>query len=600
MSMSFSGLGSGLPTSEWITALIQAESTRLSNYYTEKSATQTSRTTLSTVESKFSSLRSSVEKLTDAHLASSFDLFDKRKASSTDEDVATASVSTNAAVQKIDLKVETLATSTTAQSLSAIGQVIDGSEKFVDLANGDAEVNMDDGDATDGTFSFYIDGIKHEFSINEDDTVNDIVDTINNAGISGLQAGIDSGNFEIKVDDAQISSFVMGSSGDSSNFLNVMNLSTATGEVIAEDPYDTVFRSTDTVSKVDTSQTILDGSANLSGTFGQSSYTFKIGGSEFTVDENMTMQDLISKINNDDEAGVIANFDFKDGTLNITAEDAGKTAINFEDTDGDFLVQMGLITAGGDSLSSQTLGNNAKVYINGAAESLEVNSNSITSDISGISGVTIDLKNVTETDETISINVEQDTDQLVSAVEDFVNKMNSVIKTVDTETSTGQELKGEYSLISLRNSLRMGVSDMVSGLSSYNSLGMIGISTGDIGTSIEEDTNAFEFDKDAFLEALQENPSEVKALLIGDNDLGVTGILQNLESKLESSLDPVNGYFAAREDSFDSQISTLDDTITREQERLDNREEYFTRKFNQMDQYISQMKQQQSSLMGLL
>jgi len=587
MSLQFSGLGSGLPTQEWVTALIQAESLRLIKYQTQKSDTQASRTVLNTVESKFSSLRSSIEKLTDAKLASTMDLFEKKKSSTSDETIATASVSTNAAIQKIDLEIESLATSTTAQSLFGIGQVMDGSETFLDLANGDAE---------EGTFSFYIDGVKQEFTIEEADTVNDIIDDINNAGITGLQAGIDSGNFEIKLDDAEITDFVMGSNADTSNFLNVMNLSTSTGEVIAEDPYDTVYRSVDTVSKVDTTGAILDGSANLSGTFGQSSYTFKIGGSEFTVDENMNLQDLLSRINSDDDAGVIASFDFKENKLNITSEDAGKTAINFEDTDGDFLQQMGLITAGGDSLSSQTLGDNAKVYINGSAEVLEVNSNTITSDISGITGVTIDLKTLTEAGETISINIEQDTDQLTSSVEDFISKFNAAINEIDKETSSGQELKGEYSLISLRNSLRTMATDMVDGLSTYNSFGMIGISTGEIGTSIEEGTKALEFDKDAFMEALKENPNEVKALLIGDSNSGVTGIFENLEIKVENSLDPVNGYFAAREDSLDNLISSLDSTILREQERLDKREDYLTAKFNRMDQYISQMQSQQSSL----
>jgi len=584
MSIQFSGLGSGLPVQEWVSAMIQAESTRLTRYEEEKTSTQNSRTALNSVEAKFSSLRSALEKITDANLASTLDLFERKTAASSDETIATATASNKSAVQKIDLEVKSLATSTTAQSISEIGQTIDGSETFTDLSNGDAE---------SGTFSLYTDGVKHEITIEDTDTVNDIIADINT--ISGLEASVDSGKFVIKTDDAEITELKLGSNADTSNFLNVMHLSTADAEAIIDPTYEKSYSSTYSVSKVDTDATIVDGSANLNGTF-SGTYTFKIGGSEFTVDSNTTIQDLISKINNDDDAGVVASFDYNENKFKLTATEAGETAINLEDTSGDFLEQVGLITAGGDSLSSQTLGSNAEVYLNGSTEVLEVNSNTITSDISGITGLTINLKDVTETGETISINVEQDTGALTSAVEDFVGKFNKMVNEIDKETKRSEDLAGEYSLTSLRNSLRTNATDMVSGLSEYNSFGMIGISTGDVGTSVDEETSTLEFDKDAFLKALQDNPSEVKALLVGDKEQGITGVLQQLESKVENAIDSTNGYFAAREDSMDATISSLDDAILREEERLENRREFLQNKFNQMDQYISQMQQQQSAL----
>lgn len=587
MAIQFSGIGSGLPVQEWIDAIISSESTRLNNLTTQKYDVQNSRTALNTVESKFSLLRSSIEELTDANLASVFDLFERKKATSSDDSIATASVSTNAAVQKIELEVKTLATSTTAQSSTTVGQLIEGSETFINLADGDAE---------EGTFSFYIDGVKQEFTIEEDDTLNDIVTDINNAGISGFEAGINAGKLEFKIDDAQITSFVAGSSSDTSNFLNVMNIATADPQVISDGIYDTLYTSTVDISKVDTGGTIVGNTANLSGTYSESSYTFKIGGTEFTIDSNTTFQDLIGNINADEDAGVIASYDFRENKLKLTAQDPGEVAINLEDTSGDFLEQMGLITAGGDSISSQTLGKNAEVYINGSSTAVEVNSNTLTSDISGLSGVTISLKNVTEVGETISLNVEQDTDALTSAVEDFITKFNNTINEIDSKTASGKDLAGEYSLVSLRNSLRTMATDNVDGLSTYDSFAIIGISTGSVGTSIEEETKTLSLDKTKFLEALAENPDEVKTLLIGDSEAGITGILQTLESKVESALDPTNGYFTAREDSYDSQISDLDATIERETEKLETREDQLIRQFNQMDQYISQLQSQSSAL----
>jgi len=590
MSIQFSGIGSGLPVKEWINALMQVESVRLTGYQQSEVDAKNAKSTLSTVESTFSSLRSSLEKLTDANLASTMDIFDRKKAGSSDDTIATATVSNSASVQKIDLSVESLATATTAQSTAEIGLTIDGTETFTDLSNKGAQ---------EGTFSFYTDGVKHEFTISATDTVNDIVNTINNAGISGLQADVNAGKFEIKTDSTQISSFVMGSSADTSDFLNVMHLSTATGTAITDPTYDTLFASTDDVSKVDTSGTIIGNTANLAGTFGQSSYTFKVGSAEFTIDSTTTFQDLINQINNSQDADVNASFDLRTNKLTLTAKDPGKTAINLEDTSGDFLQQMDLITAGGDSLSSQTLGQNALVYINGSSTALEVNSNTITSDISGITGVTINLKNTTATGTTISINVDQDTDQVTNAVSDFVDKFNAALNEVDKDTASNGNLSGEYSLVSLRNTLRTTATGLVSGLSTYDSLGMIGISTGAVGTSVDTETKTLQLDKDTFLKALQDKPDEVKALLVGDSSQGITGVLSLLKSKVESSLDPTNGYFAARDDSFDSKISDIDKSILREQDRLKAKRVQLTKQFNIMDQYIAKMQQQQKALSSI-
>ena len=330
--------------------------------------------------------------------------------------------------------------------------------------------------------------------------------------------------------------------------------------------------------------------------FNETSYTIQIGGAEFEIDADTTLQDLINNINSDDDADVIASYDMRENKLVLTATEAGKTAINLEDTSGDFLEQIGLITVGGDSLSSQTLGENASVYINGSAEALEVNSNILTSDISGLTGITINLKNLTEVGETIKINVEQDTEVLTSAVEDFISKFNATINEIDSKTSTGKDLSNEYSLVSLRNNLRLLATDNVDGLSSYDSFGMIGISTGAVGTSVEEETKTLQLDKDKFLEALQNNPEEVKSLLIGDSDSGITGVLQQLEAKVESVSDPVNGYFAAREDSMDRMIVDIDKSILKGEERLIQRRKILEQQFNQMDAYISQMQQMSSTL----
>ncbi|HBG48289.1 MAG TPA: hypothetical protein DDW90_02025, partial [Cyanobacteria bacterium UBA9971] len=414
-----------------------------------------------------------------------------------------------------------------------------------------------------------------------------------------VKASITDGKLEINYDNTDVTNLTLGSSADTSNFFNIMQLSTA-------DPVDngdgtTSFTSLTPINTINLSGTIIGNAANLdvSDLDPITAGTFKIGKTEFTIDATTTMSGLISKINKDANAGATAQFDATTNKIVLTSKNPGQTAINLENGTSNFLNKIGLITAGGDSLSSQTLGNNAKVYVNGSTTALEANSNTITGDISGITGLTINLKNTTEVGDTIDINVDQDTDQINTALDDFISKFNAMSNIVKEHTATGKTLHGEYSLIGLKNTFRSMTTDRVSGLTSYDSLAMIGISTGAIGKLASDTSNALILDKDKLLEALNENPSEVKALLIGDKTAGITGIFEKLEDKLTSVLDPVSGYFSVKEDSFNTMITDNDKSITRGEDRITAYKTMITKQFSEMDSYISKMQQQGSSLSNL-
>ena len=599
MGITFGGVGSGLPVQDWITQLVALKRIPVDKLYTKKDTLNSSKTALSTVESKFSSLKTSVLKLTDANLATSFDIFNAKKATSSDETIATVSAANTAITQKVSLKVESLATSTKASSLTAVSKTMTGTELFTSIANKQGTV---------GTFSIYTNGTKNEFTIEATDTLDNIVKKINDKfdptgdedySDNTVKASITDGKLEINYDNTDVTNLTLGSSADTSNFFNIMQLSTA-------DPVDngdgtTSFTSLTPINTINLSGTIIGNAANLdvSDLDPITAGTFKIGKTEFTIDATTTMSGLISKINKDANAGATAQFDATTNKIVLTSKNPGQTAINLENGTSNFLNKIGLITAGGDSLSSQTLGNNAKVYVNGSTTALEANSNTITGDISGITGLTINLKNTTEVGDTIDINVDQDTDQINTALDDFVSKFNAMASTVSEHTATGKTLHGEYSLIGLKNTFRSMTTDRVSGLTSYDSLAMIGISTGAIGKLASDTSNALILDKDKLLEALNENPSEVKALLIGDKTAGITGIFEKLEDKLTSVLDPVSGYFSVKEDSFNTMITDNDKSITRGEDRITAYKTMITKQFSEMDSYISKMQQQGSSLSNL-
>ncbi len=597
--ITFSGVGSGLPVQSWIDAMIKVERIPVDALYTKKSTYSQSITTLNSLNAQFSSLRTSTEKLTDGNLSAAFDLFKSKKATTSDAAIATVTAGNSALIQNMTLEVKNLATSTISKSIANISQFIDGSEKFTDLSNHLGKT---------GVFNIYVNGVKNEIEIEDADTLNSIATKINTKFASGnVVASVTDNKFNITYDNTTISNLTLGSNADTSNFFNMMKLSTATA--VNNGDGTSSFSSLTQINKINLGGKIVGNEANLNVSAPITAGTFKIGQTEFTIDANMTFGGIIARINSDDKSGVNASYDAATNKLVLTSKTPGKTYINIENGTSNFLTQAGLIDGAGNSMVSQTLGNNAKVYINSkstdipAPTPLEVNSNSITSDISGIAGVTINLKNLSSSNTpagtSIDINVEQDSDQLYNAVNDFINKFNTVISSIDSNTAIGKDLHNEYTLVNIRNSMRLMIADKVTGLSTYQNLANIGITSGAIGKSAKDTSTTISIDKSKFVEAMEKNPSEVRALLIGDSQTGIKGILQKMEEKLESVLEPTKGFFAAKKESINQSIADTDKSIKRGEERITQYKNSITQQFAQMDQYISKMQQQGSALSSI-
>ncbi|MEI8390048.1 MAG: flagellar filament capping protein FliD [bacterium] len=615
-SITFAGSGSGLPVSDWITAMVASERAPVDALYTKKDTYNATKTALSSIQSDFSALRTSIQKLTDGNIASSFDLFASRTATSSDTNISTVTAANNTSVQKVTLSVDNLATATKATS-SDLSKSIDGTELFTAAANkqGTLTATRDDGTVY-GNFSIYVNGAKNEFTIEKTDTLNTIVKKINDKfdqnsdgdySDNNVKASIVDGKMHIDYNNTAVTKLTLGSNSDTTNFFNIMQLSTASSTDNGDGT--SGFASLSKINKINLGGTIVGNTANLNVDSADpvTAGTFKIGGTEFTIDSKTSLATLISKINSSDKAGVTAQIDTKTNKLVLTSKTPGKTAINFENGTSNFLTKIGLITATGDSTASQTLGENAKIHINGAATALEVNSNTVTGDVSGIPGLTINLKKTTLSkatdgstiDTPIDINIDQNTDGIKTALNDFISKYNQVLNDVSTQTGTGQALHGEYSIVSLKNSLRSMASGQIKGLSAYDSLSMIGISTGSVGKSAKDTSSTFSLDSAKLLTALQDNPSEVKALLIGDKTAGITGVFQQLQTKLNSALDPVSGFFSSKSDSINTLISNTDKSITKGEDRITAYKALITKQFSDMDTYISKMQQSSSALSSI-
>ena len=578
MSISFSGLASGLDTSGWVEALVSVRQEKITSLQTELKDLQTQKSTLNDTRSVVSNLRTAIEKLTDVKFGGTFDLFNKSTAVSSNNDIFTATATTSASKQNYDIVVQQLATYTKATSISSASAVADDETKLSSLG------------IKEGSFSVYVDGVKTAIEIEEDHTLGDLKSQL---AAAGIKAEIDENgalNLTAYTEGQEIN---IGSTTDTTNIASSLGLmKQEDGSYISSN---SLFK-----ANVSTKLTSENSGFNSQITAG----TFTIGDATFTIDEKTTLSSLISQINNSDEAQARAYWDDSTGKLSITSKKEGASYINIEAGTSNFTDVMGLTTSERDAdgnitstkmfTEAQLLGQNAIFSINGT--SMSSTSNTITSDISRIDGVTITLKGTNTEEETSStLKIEQDTSGLIDALKSFVKAYNDTMTKIDEVTATGADLQRESSLTSLKNTLRNyanGGNTSNGGI--YKLLSQVGISTASAdGNSLSTDTTSLKLDEAALKKALEENPEDVQAILAGDN-----GILAMMESTVEQSLKAQIGFFDIKQSTFDSDITKKEQKITRENNSISLYRSQLEDKFGNMELMIAQMQQNYSSFLA--
>ena len=158
MTISFSGLASGLDTSSWVEALVSVKQQKITSLQTDLQAVQTKKSALTGTRSTVSALRTAIEKFTDKKFGGTYDLFGNNSAISSNEDIFTAVASNDAIKQTYNISVQKLATMTKATSLNSASSIADNSTKLSGLG------------ITAGKLTVYVDGLKHTINIEENDT----------------------------------------------------------------------------------------------------------------------------------------------------------------------------------------------------------------------------------------------------------------------------------------------------------------------------------------------------------------------------------------------------------------------------------------------
>lgn len=569
MSISFSGLGSGMDYSTWVTQFTALkEQSIVTPLKTKKTNLQSQNSAISSLKTYYMTLATSMQKISDSKYGASFDIFASSKVTMGNDNAKNyIDVSVSNSVPKMDFEIEVLELATNSNikgnvKIEPEQMYVKSNTSLTQLENfkaGTLVFKTDDKDETE-----------YSIDVEKSDTMQSLIDKINNLKDGKLEATLDEdGNFLVKSTDANLK---LVSIDGTSNFKKIAELKMTSNGFESDGPIKAGTKSAFNVRLVD------------SGIFSEGE--FKINGETFKIDNTTTMNQLLNQINSNTKANVKALYNSVTGTFSITSTETGATNIEVEEVSSNFVSTVGL-----DNSDNVSMGTDARFKING--EELTSTSNTVKAEDSGIYGLTLTLKKVTnnasDTSENaingpIKVSVAQDKEKITSAVKDIVNAINDVISQTDLQTKTDGKLAYDSSLISVRNSIRNMASVSYNDIPTYKTLRQIGISTGAVGTSVSSDTSKLKLNEDEFLKALEENPSEVQSLL--------QNFVEQMETQVKKVNDTTEGYFAVKTKSIDKQISTLNDTIDRKKLSLKAYEENLTKRFTNMDLMISQMKSQ--------
>ena len=506
------------------------------------------------------------------------DLFAKNSATSSDTDIFTATATPGATRQNYDITVQQLATYTKATSKNAASAVADDNTKLKNLG------------ISDGTLTAYVNGQKYSVNISDTNTLGDL-----KAKLAGFGIKTD-------IDDNGVLSFSAQNEGDTIHIGATTDSTNLTSLIGLTQQEDGSYKSTNSLFKATVASKLTSEDSGFNTQIKEG--TFTIGGATFKITDKTTLSSLISEINNNDDAQAYAFWDDAAGKLSITSKKEGASYINIEAGTSNFTDVMGFTTSewndDGTVKSSkmytdaQELGQNAQFTINGTK--MTSTSNTVTSDISRMDGITLTLKKVsTEESGTSTLKVTQDTSGLVEAVKSFVSAYNDVLSNIDEVTANGADLHGETSLTSLKNTIRSyATAKNSSNGGVYSLLSEIGISTSSADSNnLNADTNSLKLDEDKLKKALEENPESVKSILAGEG-----GVLTMMEDSIEQSLKASVGYFDVKTSTLDSDIKKMETKIKKQNTNISTYKAQLEKKFSAMETTIAQMQQNYQSFLS--
>ncbi len=336
-------------------------------------------------------------------------------------------------------------------------------------------------------------------------------------------------------------------------------------------------------------------------TFGTGTLTITIDGEDHDIqitNSNNTLEGIATAINNAGLDVTATVIDIGTGTnryqLVISSKEPGTdNAFTLSTDDGDqtfqdFVTEVNTGDGGVTSGKFQTA-QDAKVTINGIQ--VTRGSNTITDAIEGVTLTLLKTHDPTSSNPSTNLTVETDATKIEEKIQDFIDDYNEIIDFFNEKTKVGEKgkaegpLVGDFTLSSIRSSLRSIVGGAAETGGTYTMLALVGIESDKDGK--------LSFNKSEFEDALDDDEQDVKDLFTKED----VGIAYRLYDTLDTITDSTDGLIKTRKEGFERLIRDIENQIEREEERVAKFEENLVKRFAGFESLIS-MYQAQGSALG--
>lgn len=365
--------------------------------------------------------------------------------------------------------------------------------------------------------------------------------------------------------------------------------------------------------------------ASIGAISANTSITITVGGEDKKIDlkPDMSISELTEQLKG---AGINANFDEENQRFFLSSTDTGADK-NFQiKGDEDILKGLGLSTNDG---AIKMEGEDAQIKVNGAEFTSSSNTFSI-------NGMTISAKELTETGKPVKLVTDTDVDAIYDNIKSFVKEYNELINEMDSlynaEKAKGYEpltdeekealsdeevekwekkikdslLRRDSTLSSLGSAMKtvMKLTFDVDG--ETMSLSNFGIGTANYFTSEDNKKNALHIDGDEEDDISSSNEDKLRAMIASDPDKVqdfftqlATKLYDELGNKMKSTT--LSSAFTVYNDKqMKDELEDLDDKIDKWEDYVTEQEDYWYRKFTEMETALSKLQSQTSALSGLL
>ena len=270
--------------------------------------------------------------------------------------------------------------------------------------------------------------------------------------------------------------------------------------------------------------------------------------------------------------------------LVLSATDTGAGDIFISNTPKD-ISDKGHLLSTGDFTAKP--GENAEFTVNGVA--MERASNTVSD---AVDGVTFTL-NKADKDKTINLNVTMDTDSVVKAFQDVIDKYNVALQVYKNNSGSNGSLANDSTMRTMFSQIKSALSGAVTGADgSFASAASLGMSTKNDG--------ALSLDANKLREAIEKNPDLVKGVF----DQISSSSMTEKPNSAKNVIDRYTSYGSGGAiNSLINSIETTNSTLAKQietlQGRLDRRKEALTAQFARLESAIGQMQAAGQSLSAL-